>query len=76
MENDKQIYLIFRAEAQWLYLLAGWQSPGPSRFESVTFKAIDSRTDGILVCDNVEGPMTVVEERRADQRDSGIGQVL
>ena len=61
MKNDKQIYLIFQAEPQWLYLLAGWQSPGPSRFESVTFKAIESRSDGILVCNAVEGPMTVVE---------------
>lgn len=61
MKNDKQIYLIFQAEPQWLYLLAGWQSPGPSRFESVTFKAIESRSDGILVCDAIEGPMTVVE---------------
>ena len=61
MENDKQIYLIFQAEPQWLYLLAGWHSPGPSRFESVTFKALESRSDGILVCDAVDGPMTVVE---------------
>ena len=61
MENDKQIYMIFQVEPQWLYLLAGWHSPGPSRFESVTFKAIESRSDGILVCDAVDGPMTVVE---------------
>jgi len=61
MKTDKQIFQIFQAQPQWVFLLAGEPSPGECRFESVTFKAIETHCDGILVPEAVEEKLTVVE---------------
>ena len=61
MKTDKQIFKIFQAQPQWLYLLAGEPSPGPCRFESKTFKEIEKRTDGLLVPDSPDRKIAIIE---------------
>jgi predicted transposase YdaD len=61
MKTDKQIFQIFQAQPQWVFLLAGQRSPGECRFESITLKAIESHCDGVLVPDAADEELTVVE---------------
>ncbi len=61
MKTDKQIFKIFQAQPQWVYLLAEEPSPGPCRFESKTFKEIEKRTDGLLVPDSPDRKIAIVE---------------
>jgi len=49
------------AYPQWLFELTGLPSPDPCRFQSVTLKAIERRTDGVLVPDVEHQPLSVVE---------------
>ena len=61
MRTDKQVYLIFEAQPQWLFELTGLRSPGPCRFQSVTLKAIERHSDGVLVPEANLEPLSVVE---------------
>jgi predicted transposase YdaD len=74
MKTDKQIFQIFQAQPQWVFLLAGQPSPGGCRFESMTIKAIETHCDGVLVPDAVEEEMTVVEIQ--GYNDTGIYERL
>jgi len=58
MRTDKQVYEILEAYPQWLFELTGLPSPGPCRFQSVTLKAIERRTDGVLVPDAEHEPLS------------------
>lgn len=51
MESDKQLYEIFETNPQWIFELTDRPSPGPCQFVSVTVKAIERRSDGVLVPD-------------------------
>jgi len=61
MRTDKQVYEILEAYPPWLFELTGLPSPGPCRFQSMTLKAIERRTDGVLVPDAEHEPLSVVE---------------
>ncbi len=61
MKTDKQIFQIFQAQPQWVFLLAGQPSPGECRFESITIKAIETHCDGLLVPEAADEELTVVE---------------
>ena len=49
MESDKQIYLIFQWQPQWVFLLLHEAPPAGARFESVTLKSIEKRVDAAWV---------------------------
>jgi predicted transposase YdaD len=61
MKTDKQIFQIFQAQPQWVFLLAGQPSPGKCRFEAITIKAIETHCDGVLVPDAADERLTIVE---------------
>ena len=74
MKTDKQIFQIFQAQPQWVFLLAGQPSPGECKFESITIKAIETHCDGVLVPIAVEEKLTVVEIQ--GYNDAGIYERL
>ena len=49
MESDKQIYLIFQSQPQWVFLLLHEPPPVGVRFESVALKSIEKRVDGAWI---------------------------
>ena len=49
MESDKQIYLIFQWQPQWVFLLLHESPPAGARFESVTLKSIEKRVDAAWI---------------------------
>jgi predicted transposase YdaD len=70
MRTDKQLYLIFEANPQWLFELIGLPSPGPCRFESISLKAIEQTADGVVIPEAVDEVVTVLEIQF--QRDDNI----
>ncbi len=61
MRTDKQVYLIFRAGPELAFELAALPSPGSCRMESTTFKEIERTTDGLIVPDEAEQPISLLE---------------
>jgi predicted transposase YdaD len=61
MNSDKQFYEIFEVNPQWLFELTGRPSPGPCKFVSITLKAIERRSDGLLLPDLASKPITIAE---------------
>lgn len=61
MNTDKQLFLLFQACPEWLFDLADLKSPGASEMRSFTVKALERRTDGLIVPDNLKEPLTVAE---------------
>ena len=49
METDKQIFLIFQWQPQWVFLLLHETPPAGARFESLTLKSIEKRVDAAWV---------------------------
>ena len=49
METDKQIYLIFQWQPQWVFLLLHETPPAGARFEALTLKSIEKRVDAAWV---------------------------
>lgn len=70
MRTDKQLYLIFEANPQWLLELLGLPSPGPCQFDSVSLKAIEQTADGVVIPDVPDEIVTIVEIQF--QRDEDI----
>lgn len=56
MESDKQIYLIFQSQPQWVFLLLHEPPPVGVRFESVALKSIEKRVDGAWIPASREDP--------------------
>ena len=48
MKTDKQVFLIFQTQPEWLFQLIGKPSPGKCRMRSVTRKALERTTDGLI----------------------------
>ena len=61
METDKHFYEIFEVNPQWIFELTGRPSPGPCQFISMTVKAIERRSDGVLVPDSPTESISVTE---------------
>ena len=74
MKTDKQIFQIFQAQPQWVFLLAGLPSPGECKFESISIKAIETHCDGVLIPVAAEKKLTVVEVQ--GYNDTGIYERL
>jgi predicted transposase YdaD len=69
METDKHFYEIFEVNPQWIFELTGRPSPGPCQFISMTLKAIERRTDGVLVPDSPSESISVTELQMQLDRD-------
>ncbi len=61
MNTDKQLFQLFAACPEWLFDLAGLESPGASELRSFTIKELERRTDGLIVPKNPKQPLTIVE---------------
>lgn len=61
MNTDKQLFQIFAACPDWLFELAGLESPGKSEWRSFTIKALQRDTDGLIVPADKNQPLTIVE---------------
>ena len=61
MGTDKQIYSIFVANPEWIFLLTGLPSPGRCRMQSVSFKSLEVTTDCLIVPDDDEQSLVIVE---------------
>ena len=61
MKTDKELYKIFGVAPEWVFELAGLPSPGTSRLQSVTVKALERQADGVIVPEAPDQPLTVVE---------------
>jgi predicted transposase YdaD len=61
METDKHFYEIFEVNPQWIFELTGRPSPGPCQFVSLTLKAIERRSDGVLVPDSPSESISITE---------------
>lgn len=61
MKTDKQLFKVFQACPEWLYLLAKQPSPGNCRFDSLTVKELERRLDGLVVPDDSALATTVFE---------------
>jgi predicted transposase YdaD len=61
MHTDKQLYQIFSANPEWLFELTGLASPGASRMQSASLKALDQTADCVIVPEADSQPITVAE---------------
>jgi hypothetical protein len=69
MESDKHFYEIFEINPQWIFELTERPSPGPCKFISLTLKAIERRSDGVLIPDADDQPISVTEFQMQSDRD-------
>jgi predicted transposase YdaD len=69
MESDKHFYEIFEVNPQWVFELTGRPSPGPCKFVSMTMKAIERRSDGVLIPDSDGQPISVLELQMQLEKD-------
>jgi len=70
MDTDKPLFRLFSACPNWLFELAGLPSPGASEFRSFTVKALERRSDGLIVPQDTHEPLRIVEFEF--RRDEGI----
>ncbi len=61
MKTDKELFQVFTAFPEWLFLLTGLPSPGSCSLKAFTVKAMQRDPDGILVPDDLAQPITVAE---------------
>ena len=61
MKTDNELYRVFAAVPDWLFLLTRLPSPGPCLLRSFTVKALERDADGVVVPKDPTQPMTVVE---------------
>ncbi len=61
MQTDKELFRVFQAVPQWLYLIRRQDAPAKVSLESVTFKALEKRCDGILIPDDEQLAVQIVE---------------
>jgi hypothetical protein len=61
MRTDTQLFKVFSAQPEWVFQLANLPSPGASTFKSLTIKALERRTDGVVIPEALVQPVTVIE---------------
>ena len=66
METDKQLYRIFEAQPQWVFQLAGLPPVGKCEMRSFTVKTLERRTDGVIIPQALDQPLSVVEFQFAE----------
>ena len=69
--TDKELFLIFQAMPQWLFLLTGKESHGECDFRSEVLKAMERRTDGVAVPRDPTKAITVLEAQLVIRRRGG-----
>jgi len=71
MHTDPQIYTLLSADPEILAILTGGlRVAGPYHFEALDLKAIERRTDGVLLPDRGDQPIWIIEFQA--QRDATI----
>ena len=61
MHTDKELYLIFRACPELIFLLAHLPAPRSCKLESITVKALQRTMDVLVIPDDPAEPLIVVE---------------
>jgi len=61
MQTDKELFKVFQAVPQWLYLIRRQEAPTKVALESVTFKALEKHCDGILIPNDGQFAVQIVE---------------
>jgi predicted transposase YdaD len=61
METDKQLYRVFGAQPAWVFELAGLPPVGKCAMRSLTVKTLERRSDGVIVPQRPEPPLSVIE---------------
>jgi predicted transposase YdaD len=61
METDKQLYRVFGAQPEWVFQLARLPPVGKCAMRSLTVKTLERRTDGVIVPEAPEPPLSVIE---------------
>ena len=61
MKTDKHLYVLFKANPEWIFELTGLQSPGECEWQSVSLKALELTSDGVIFPKNPNEALTVVE---------------
>ena len=61
METDKQLYRVFGAQPDWVFQLAGLPPVGKCAMRSLTVKTLERRTDGVIVPEAPDPPVSVIE---------------
>jgi predicted transposase YdaD len=66
METDKQLYRVFGAQPEWVFQLAGLPPVGRCAMRSLTVKPLERRTDGVIVPEAPDPPLSVIEFQFAE----------
>ena len=61
METDKQLYGVFRAKPEWVFLLARLPPVGKCVMRSLVVKPLERRSDGVIVPEAPTPPLSVIE---------------
>jgi len=61
METDKQLYRVFGAQPEWVFLLARLPPVGKCVMRSLAVKTLERRTDGVIVPEAPAPPLSVIE---------------
>ena len=61
METDKQLYRVFGAQPAWVFELAGLPPVGKCAMRSLTVKTLERRSDGVIVPESPDPPLSVIE---------------
>jgi predicted transposase YdaD len=61
METDKQLYRVFGARPEWVFLLARLPPVGRCVMRSFVVKSLERRTDGVIVPTALDQPIWVIE---------------
>ncbi len=61
METDKQLYGVFRAKPEWVFLLARLPPVGKCVMRSLVVKPLERRSDGVIVPEAPTAPLSVIE---------------
>ncbi len=70
MHTDKQVYQLFKYCPEAIFEFAELKAKGPFRLESISVKALERITDGLVLSEDASEPITVIEVQF--QRDSSI----
>ena len=57
MKTDTELYRIFQAMPEWIFLLTKLPSPGKSTLRSMTIKELERRADSVLAPEAADQPI-------------------
>lgn len=68
METDKQLYRVFGVQPEWVFELARLPPVGKCMMRSLTVKTLERRTDGVIVPEAADPPLSVIEFQFGENR--------